>query len=175
MPFERGGENDAVHRDLRSRFASAADLAYIMRVARHAARELSGADGATFVLKDGDSCYYADEDAIGPLWKGRRFPQTSCISGWVMMSGKPAVVEDVFVDPRIPIDAYRPTFVRSLAMVPVGEHAPLAAIGIYWAERHRASAAQLEVLQWLASETAAAMERADGGTTDDLGRSFPPA
>jgi hypothetical protein len=45
-----------------------------------------------------------------------RFPQTTCISGWVMMQGRPAVIEDVYQDPRIPIEAYRPTFVRSLAI-----------------------------------------------------------
>lgn len=31
---------------------------------RRAARELTGAHGATFVLRDNDLCYYADEDAI---------------------------------------------------------------------------------------------------------------
>ena len=25
---------------------------------------------------------YADEDAIGKLWKGQRFPMSTCISGW---------------------------------------------------------------------------------------------
>ena len=42
----------------------------IQRIVRTAARELTGCDGATFVLRDGDMCYYADEDAIAPLWKG---------------------------------------------------------------------------------------------------------
>ena len=50
---------------------SVADVQAVVRVA---ARRLTGADGATFVLRDGDSCYYADEDAISPLWKGQRFP-----------------------------------------------------------------------------------------------------
>lgn len=49
----------------------ARDLAGIMAIVRRAAREVTGADGATFVLRDGDCCYYADEDAIGPLWKGQ--------------------------------------------------------------------------------------------------------
>ena len=43
--------------------------------------KLVGADGATFVLRDGDCCYYVDEDAISPLWKGQRFPLEACISG----------------------------------------------------------------------------------------------
>ena len=45
-----------------------------MDIVRHAARQLVGADGATFVLRDGDKSFYADEDAIAPLWKGLRFP-----------------------------------------------------------------------------------------------------
>ncbi|WP_028626304.1 diguanylate cyclase domain-containing protein [Metapseudomonas resinovorans] len=48
----------------------ARDLDRIAEIVRSAARELVGADGATFVLRDGDRCYYKDEDAISPLWKG---------------------------------------------------------------------------------------------------------
>lgn len=137
----------------------ATSLDRVMEIVRTHTRNLTGADGVTFVLKDGPNCYYADEDAIGPLWKGRRFPQTSCISGWVMMYRKPAVIEDIFVDPRIPAEVYRATFVRSLVMVPVGEHTPIAAIGNYWAENVRASAEQVATLQWLAAHTGLAMSR----------------
>ena len=62
------------------------DLQRLMEIVRRAARTLTGADGATFVLREGDQCYYADEDAIQPLWKGSRFPMRTCISGWVMMN-----------------------------------------------------------------------------------------
>ena len=47
----------------------ARDLPRLMEIVRHAARTLTGADGATFVLRDSDQCYYAEEDAIEPLWK----------------------------------------------------------------------------------------------------------
>jgi len=73
----------------------AGSLDAIMEIVRHAARELTGADGATFVLREGDSCYYAEEDAIGPLWKGQRFPMSMCISGWAMNNRQPVVVPDV--------------------------------------------------------------------------------
>ena len=62
----------------------ARDLQTVTAIVAGAARELTGADGATFVLREGEQCYYADEDAIAPLWKGRRFPLSACISGWVM-------------------------------------------------------------------------------------------
>ena len=110
----------------------ARELRDIMSVVREAARELTGADGATFVLRDGDQCFYAEENAISPLWKGRRFPIQNCISGWTMLHRKPVVIEDIYSDPRIPEDAYRPTFVKSLIMTPVGEENPVAAIGAYW-------------------------------------------
>lgn len=139
----------------------ARDLATVMEIVRRAARQLTSADGATFVLKDGSYCYYADEDAISPLWKGNRFPMATCISGWVMMNREPAVIPDIFQDPRIPVDAYRPTFVRSLAMVPIRVKAPIAAIGNYWARHHHATDQELKLLQALANSTSVAMENID--------------
>jgi hypothetical protein len=41
-------------------------------IVRAAARRLTGADGATFVLRGGAQCHYADEDATSPLRKGQR-------------------------------------------------------------------------------------------------------
>src|ERR1043165_3508667 len=112
----------------------ARDVAAVQDITRRAARALTGADGATFVLRDGDRCYYADEDAIAPLWKGQRFPMSACISGWAMLHRQPAIIEDIYSDDRIPHDAYRPTFVKSLLMVPVRAEDPVAAIGAYWAD-----------------------------------------
>lgn len=115
-----------------------------------AVRELTGADGVTFVLRDGEYCHYVDEDAVQPLWKGLHFPLEACISGWVMLHREPALIEDIYVDPRIPYAAYRPTFVKSLSMLPIGRDNPEGAIGCYWAERHQASAEELELHQALA-------------------------
>ncbi|MBN9419754.1 MAG: GAF domain-containing protein [Candidatus Eremiobacteraeota bacterium] len=130
----------------------------VMQIVRTVARELTGADGATFVLRDGDKCYYADEDAIQPLWKGMRFPLTACISGWAMLNKDNAVIPDIYQDPRIPADAYRPTFVKSLAMVPIRSSAPIGAIGNYWAEYHHPDAQQVSLLQALADATSVTME-----------------
>jgi two-component system CheB/CheR fusion protein len=137
------------------------DVASIVEIVRVAARELTGADGATFVLRDDDKCHYAEENAISPLWKGKRFPMSACISGWVMLNGKPAVIEDIYADPRIPAEAYRPTFVKSLAMVPVRRAAPIAAIGNYWATKRKPTDEEVEVLQALADSTSVAMENAE--------------
>lgn len=102
------------------------------------ARRLGEADGATFVVRDGDRCFYVDEDAIAPLWKGQRFPLSQCISGWAMRHGGLAEVPDIRVDDRIPQQAYRPTFVRSLVMAPMGGGPPaLGSVGVYWTETGR--------------------------------------
>lgn len=130
----------------------------IQVIVRRAARELTGADGATLVLREGDQCYYADEDAIAPLWKGSRFPMSACISGWVMIHGEPVLIPDIYADERIPADVYRPTFVRSLAMVPIRSEAPIGAIGNYWASERMPTAEDVELLKALADSTSVAFE-----------------
>jgi len=137
----------------------ARDLPSVQRIVRTVARELTGCDGVTFVLNDsGSHCHYADEDAIEPLWKGRRFPQDICISGWVMRHREPAVIPDIYADPRIPDAAYRPTFVKSMVMVPIRTMAPVGAIGNYWAAPYHPTTTDVRLLQALADATSVAME-----------------
>lgn len=139
--------------------SSAESIEGILASVCPSARSINGADGATLVLRDREQCYYADEDAIRPLWKGERFPLTACISGWVMLNGRPALIGDIYADERIPHAAYRPTFVTSLAMVPVRTSSPIAAIGNYWAERDAPDAEAGERLGLLADAVAGALER----------------
>lgn len=130
----------------------------IADLVRSAARRLTGADGATFVVRDGDWCHYLDEDAIAPLWKGQRFPMSACISGWSMLNRQIAVIHDIFADPRIPHDVYRPTFVKSLVMMPVRTKDPIAAIGTYWSVPRTPTTDELRLLQALADSTALALQ-----------------
>ena len=138
--------------------SSAHTLEGVQRIVATAARQLTGADGATMVFREGDCCYYAEEDAIGPLWKGKRFPLTSCISGWVMLNATPAIIADIYADPRIPVEAYRPTFVKSLAMIPVNTTEPVAAIGNYWRTNYLPAPIEIQLLQTLADAAARAVE-----------------
>jgi two-component sensor histidine kinase len=133
----------------------------VAAVVRSAARRISGADGVCFVLRDGDLCWYLDEDAIGPMWKGQRFPMTACISGWAMLHGQTVVIPDIYADDRIPHDAYRPTFVKSLVMTPVRVKDPIAAIGAYWAVGQTPSADTVVRLETMARATAAAIQNAN--------------
>ena len=126
------------------------DLGAAMHKLGSAVRRLTGADGVTVVLREGGECHYADEDAIAPLWKGRRFPMESCISGWTMLQREPVAIPDIYADSRIPHDAYRPTFVKSLAMVPIREEDPFGAIGVYWEAQHTPTADEMQMLQVMA-------------------------
>lgn len=165
---ERGGSHGSC--DTRARGSGARDGDFVDRgegpghgqahgdIVRRAARRLSDADGATFVLKDGGKCHYVDEDAIGPLWRGLKFPLSACISGWAMLNRRPAVIPDIYADPRIPHDAYRPTFVKGLMMVPIRTGDPIGAIGTYWAHNREVTPAEVELLQSLSDSAALAVE-----------------
>jgi signal transduction histidine kinase len=160
MPFDRSIAMESLTSVVQD-LSRARTIEAVQDIVRHAARALTGADGATFVLRDGDRCYYADEDAIAPLWKGQRFPLGACISGWAMLNARSVVIEDIYKDPRIPADAYRPTFVKSLVMVPIRRAAPIGAIGNYWARQREPSDAEVQVLQALADSTSVAMENVE--------------
>lgn len=122
-----------------------------------AARRLTGADGVTFTTREGDMSHCLEEDAIAPLWKGDRRALDDCISGWTMLNAAPVVIEDILSDDRVPRDAYRSTFVRSLAITPVRPNDPIAAIGLYWSKVHRPSAEQMASLALVARAAATAM------------------
>ena len=144
--------------DVLYRLAHVQSLDDVATVVRTVARQLIGADGVTFVIRDGDLCHYVEEDAISPLWKGQRFPMAMCVSGWVMEHGESVVIPDIYDDSRVPHTAYRPTFVTSMAMVPVGKERPFAAIGAYWAHTHEATMSEMEMLEAMADSAALALQ-----------------
>ena len=133
-------------------------LGALVETALYEARILTGAEGATFILRDGDQSFYVSENAIAPLWAGSRFPMESCVSGWVMQQCQPAVVYDVYGDARVPVEMYRTTFVHSLAMVPIRTPKPVGAIGVYWGTTQRISDERLKLLRVLSDGAATAME-----------------
>jgi GAF domain-containing protein len=141
----------------RERLRLTRTLPEIVEIVRATARSVASADGVTFVLRENDQCHYIDEDAISPLWKGQRFPLTECISGWSMIHGRTAAIEDITLDERIPQHAYRPTFVKSLIMAPAGHD---AAIGAYWRDRRAFTPREVALIEALAAAVADAMEKA---------------
>jgi len=144
--------------DARQKFRAADTRQTVIETVRETARSICKADGITFVLREGELCHYVEEDAIGPLWKGQKFPLSACISGWAMLNAQTAVIEDVFADPRIPYDAYLPTFVKSLIMTPVGEK-HVAAIGAYWKETRHFSKEEIATVQEFAGVVGETLSR----------------
>src|SRR5260221_1277617 len=102
-PRPAGGEDSALLTLVETieNLSSARTVEQVAAVVCSAARQITGADGIAFILRDNDQCWYLDEDAIGPLWKGRRFPLTARICGWTMLNGKTAMIADVYADDRI--------------------------------------------------------------------------
>lgn len=141
------------------RLAEAGTIPAVVETIRQVARRLVGSDGIAVVLREDDVSHYVEEDAVGPLWKGRRFPLTACISGWAMLNRQAAIICDIFADDRIPHDVYRGTFVRSLAMVPIRERDPIGAIGAYWSSTYEPTTDEIETLRALARASAGAIER----------------
>lgn len=138
---------------------SAVDPSAVIQTICRAARNLAEADGACLILREGELVHYAHEDTVAPLWAGQKFPLTNCISGWSMLHRQRVVIEDIYSDDRIPIEYYRTTFVRSLAMQPIEPRNPIGAIGVYWRHNQRASERQLALLEKLASIAAVVLER----------------
>jgi PAS domain S-box-containing protein len=124
-------------------------------------RSVVGADGATFVLREGERVRYVAEDAIAPLWAGQSFPIGACIAGQAILSRQTVVVDDVFADERVPIDVYRATFVRSLVMVPLRRDAEfVGAMGAYWATARAPTAREVALLEAVVGAASAAVANA---------------
>jgi GAF domain-containing protein len=141
---------------------------------RSSARAAVDADGATVVRREGDECYYAQEDSMSPLWQGQRFPLSQCISGWAILHRQIVAIPDIRVDARIPHKAYRPTFVRSLVMVPIGTTpSAIGAIGAYWADEHVATDAEVSALHRLADAAAGALIRIGSAPPPEWAGSCP--
>ncbi len=114
------------------RLADVQSIETLIAVLRESAREIAGAQGIAVVRRDGDHVVYVAEDAIAPLWTGQRFPIESCISGLAILDGHPILIPDIYLDPRVPLAAYEPTFVRRLAAYPIGLMDRSMALGVYW-------------------------------------------
>jgi GAF domain-containing protein len=156
--FDADSVRATLLQDARHRLQTASDQQAVIETIRETARKVCQADGITFVLREGEMCHYVEEDAIGPLWKGQKFPLSACISGWAMLNAKTAVIQDVFTDPRIPYDAYLPTFVKSLIMTPVGE-SHVAAMGAYWKDTRSFSDDEIAIVENFAAMVGETLSR----------------
>lgn len=147
---------DARLDEAHARLLTVSDMPGLVAVLRETARAIAGSDGIAVVLRDGDFCHYIAEDAIRPLWRGRRFRLQDCISGWVMLNRQTAVVHDIERDTRLPVEAYQDASMRSLVMMPIGAPESVAALGAYWSawvELDDGTVGRLQALADMATET----------------------
>ena len=148
----------------RGRLFTVADMPELVCALRETARTIAGSDGIAVVLRDGDCCHYVAEDAIRPLWRGRRFKLQDCISGWVMLNRERAIIHDIEGDTRLPVAAYQAASMRSLVMMPIGAPEPVAALGAYWSawvELDDGTVGRLQTLADMATEAHARIAAAN--------------
>jgi putative two-component system response regulator len=75
-----------------------------------------------------------------------------------MLNKRPAAIEDIYADERVPRETYVETPIKSVAVVPIRQRDPIGAITNYWISQHRTTPSELGALQALADSTAIAME-----------------
>lgn len=141
-----------------AQLAGARDASHVVEIIRATARSMIGCQGIAVIRKEDDLCHYIEEDAIGALWKGQKFPASACVSGWAMAERKTIVIPDIDHEDRVPRELYQHTFVRAIAMTPVRPLDPIGAIGAYWAAPYQPTRMEIEILEALASAAATAIE-----------------
>jgi len=144
--------------DTINQITSSFDLQALSNLACKAGRTFLGAQGCTLILRDKGQCLYLNEDAIAPLWKGMHFSLNYSVAGWVILHNQSAFISDITLDPRVPFELYRSTFVKSLSMIPIGRSGSIGAIGCYWAEQHHVSTEEIVLQQALADAIAQGLE-----------------
>jgi GAF domain-containing protein len=138
--------------------SGAESIEQAVQIIRFSARAIANADGITIVKREGEMVRYIAEDAVAPLWTGHIFPLQSCVSGLAMLARRPVIIPDVFADPRVPHYAYEPTFVKRMAMFPVGVEEPVAAIGAYWETKGEIDSETIDLFSALARSAAAVLD-----------------
>ena len=144
-----------------AQLAGARDASHVVEIIRATARSMIGCQGIAVIRKEDDLCHYIEEDAIGALWKGQKFPASACVSGWAMAERRTIVIPDIDNEDRVPRELYQDTFVRAIAMTPVRPQDPIGAIGAigaYWAAPYQPTRMEIEILEALASAAATAIE-----------------
>ena len=139
--------------------AEARSLDGALETLRAQGRAIAGSDGVTIVQRRGDMVAYVGEDAIGPLWTGQSFPIHLCISGIAILERRPILIPDIMQDARVPLPLYLSTFVRSMAMFPLGSGEPTAALGVYWRTATPIDLGAMQLLEMLAQAMSSAMRR----------------
>ena len=144
-----------------ARLSHARSIDELVTVLRECARTIARCDGVTVIRREGNRVAYIAEDAMSPLWAGSDFPIENCISGLAIIEARPIHIPDIYQDSRVPVDAYRPTFVRSMSMYPIGLMGPSMAMGAYWASAGPIDPEAIALLGNLARAASPVFDRVD--------------
>jgi GAF domain-containing protein len=137
----------------------------LLRSVVEVARAIFGARASSVFLLDEETDELVFEAVAGEGEEtliGRRFPSSTGIAGWVLVTRQPLVIEDVGEDPRFARDAAEATgyVPRGLMAVPLlhGE----AALGVLEVldrpEQERFTLAEIDLLGLFANQAAIALE-----------------
>jgi signal transduction histidine kinase len=130
-----------------------------------AARELLGAHGSSFAIRDGDEVRHVGRRGVGWVEAGRRFAIDACLSGRALLEGEVAIV-DVDEPSTVMAQSLRDARVRSAFLLPVRTERSAAAIGVYWAERRATTERDRALARKLAAAAAVALGHMDRARAD---------
>ncbi|MCA9670548.1 MAG: PAS domain S-box protein [Myxococcales bacterium] len=132
------------------------DVDDIAAIVSAALRDVSDADGATFVLRDGEMADYAHVVVGDESRRGGRKPLDASLSGHVILTKRPLVIEDMASAP--PPRCEEGGAVKSLVIAPVRVEAPIGAVGCWWSRPQKITSEQTQLAQALADAAAVAIE-----------------
>jgi hypothetical protein len=160
-------EQRALLQNAMARLAMAKSFDMLVETLRDTARAIARADGVSVVRRQGDRVHYLAEDAFAPLWAGQDFAIEQCISGLAILERQPIYIADIYADSRVPHAAYRPTFVKSMAMFPIGLFESSMAMGVYWRDSKVIDSATTSLLGSLARYAGVTLSRVTEGRGAD--------
>jgi diguanylate cyclase (GGDEF)-like protein len=125
---------------------------------KKAAIQLTASDATSLILRQGEHCFYLDEESSTPLWKGMSFPLSNCISGWSILNSETVAIKNIFRDKRVPAKLYSDKNIQSLLVVPIENNNVIGAISVYWRDEHTPSSSEVMQLEALASVSSLVFE-----------------
>jgi hypothetical protein len=146
-----------------TRFAEVHGFHEAVATLRSAVCEIAGAHGMMLAARDGNEIVCVAQDPLSPVHTGDRFPFRLCLSGRTMLSGEPTIIPDVVLDKTVPLNAYFGTYMRTMAVIPLGPQldgdARQMTMTIFWITVVPVDAATLDQLIALGEDAGRAFAR----------------
>jgi two-component sensor histidine kinase len=143
--------------DAMEELCSARTQEEVVRISAVLAKKACNVDSISIVLTSGEQFHYAPGDKPDAMSLTIHSKVIMRMSAWALEAAQTAVVPDVHRDERTRSHTNGSTFARSLVVVPVGGHAPFAAITCAWAQERWPGATDVLVLEGLARATGLAL------------------